>query len=61
MIPADAPTKFYVYAIVETATTPPTLVDVRFSRREAREFAETPIRHTPTLRIRRAKLTLFES
>lgn len=60
MIPTDPPT-FYVYAVVETATTPPTLKEVKFSRAAARDWAEIPKNATPTLRIRRAKLKLFES
>jgi hypothetical protein len=63
----SGPVKFYVYAIVDTSN-PPGLFDVRLTRKAAREYiaahgallrdAEDP---PVALRVRRAKLTLFDS
>lgn len=51
---------FYVYAVVDKTSDPPALVTVKNSRAEARKEVE----HSPdadTLRIRRGRLTLFET
>jgi hypothetical protein len=58
-----APGKYYVYAVIDQAESPAALLAVRRSRQEARlvmkrEQAEGA---PATLRVRRAKLTLFET
>jgi hypothetical protein len=58
-IPAPRPS-FIAYAIVDVATTPPTPVGVKMSRSDARtEVNESPFRDT--LRIRRARVQLYQS
>lgn len=54
-----APGKHYTYAIIDSATN--ALVAVRLSRREAREYIKSLPDAPASLRVRRAKLTLFES
>ena len=54
-----APHKFYVYAVIDIVPTPPELVDVRTTRQEARLKAQQLVREG--LRVRRGKLTLFET
>lgn len=50
--------RFYVYVVVDVADTVKA-VAVRLSRREARDFiAEQP--DTTNLRVRRARVTLYE-
>ena len=57
------PYKYYAYAILDTSTTPPTLVAVELSRRLAKQFIESVkgTVDTSKWRVRRAKLTTFES
>ncbi len=58
-IPAPRPS-FYAYAIVDVATDPPTPVEVLMSRSAAREKIDQILLST-TLRIRRARVTLYQS
>jgi hypothetical protein len=57
------PTKFYAYAVVETNVVPHELVTLELTRREAREYVKHlgAFGRRETLRVRRAKVTLFDS
>lgn len=62
MVPASPPAKlsYYVYAVVNIAVTPASVVRYEMSRREAREF----IRWQPNadqLRTRRGRVTLYQT
>jgi hypothetical protein len=54
------PTKFYAYAVVNVATTPQQLVAVGMSRQLAKQEKERQLDQGP-LRVRRCKLTVFET
>jgi hypothetical protein len=55
-----APAKFYAYAVVNTATTPPKLVAIGLTRQLAKQEKDQQLDPAP-LRVRRCKLTLFET
>lgn len=60
-IPAPRPS-FYGYAIVDVTTDPPTPVGVELSRSAARTEIDTkPEAERAPLRIRRARVTLYQS
>lgn len=58
------PGKYYVYAVIDTSTSPATLLAVRGSRQDAKNAKDAlwPLAgEGANYRVRRAKLTLFET
>lgn len=51
---------FYVYAVVDVSATPNELVEVKHTRKEGRDFV-TFHPEADNLRVRRGRLTLYES
>lgn len=60
--PAPLPIRphFFAYAVVDTSTSPATPIEVKMTRAEARDFI-TWRDDGDTLRIRRARVTLYQS
>lgn len=60
-----APGKYYVYAVIDKAASPPAVVAVRLSRQEANKerqrMIDDPLGSFGLLRVRRARMTLFET
>lgn len=56
------PGKYYVYAVIDKAQSPATLLAIRLSRQSANEakLEHEDAMTASELRVRRAKLTLFE-
>jgi hypothetical protein len=52
--------KYYVYAVVDPSTTPPTILKVEHTRKECRTFIEWR-EDADRLRIRRGQLKLYTS
>lgn len=55
---------FYAYAVIDLSTSPPTPVAMQLSRKEAREMVRGALldKYSPsTLRVRRAKVLIYES
>jgi hypothetical protein len=52
--------QYVVYVVVDKSKTPPTPLTIRLTRQLCREFKEKQP-NAAELRIRRAKLTLFDS
>lgn len=58
--PATPRPSFHCYAIIDVTTAPPALVGVEMSRSDAREKLKWR-EDSDALRIRRARLTMYES
>jgi hypothetical protein len=58
MLPVE-PIRFYFYVIVDVSTEPPKPVRLVFTRAEGRLWLQT-VPNAQSLRIRRAKATMFE-
>ena len=58
MLPAE-PIRFYFYVIVDVAFEPPKPLRLVFTRAEGRAWLQT-VENPISLRIRRAKATMFE-
>lgn len=74
MIAAEPQAKYYVYAVIDKSTSPAAVLAVRLSRQDARramieaqhiragfEQSTGEDMNVSALRVRRAKLTLFET
>jgi hypothetical protein len=61
--PMKTPTTFYAYVVVDITTTPPTPVVLEMTRRDAHAWigAARAVLPRQSLRVRRAKVKLFDS
>lgn len=59
-ITPPVPVKFYAYVVVDKSKNPPAPLTIKLSRQACNEFRNTQA-NAADLRVRRAKVVLFES